>query len=48
MLRDNEHRLPMAGWNVVLLQLVGDTVLQDKYLITVYAFMCLNWLVIIS
>ena len=35
----------MAGWNVVLLQLVCITVLQDKYLITVYIFIWLNWLV---
>ena len=47
MLRGNEHSLPTAGWNVVLLQLFCDTVLQDKCLLTVFMFMfiCLNWIV---
>jgi len=40
VLKDNEHSWPMAGWNVVLLQLFGDTVLQDKCLLTVYIFIC--------
>ncbi len=45
VLKDNEHRLPMAGWNVVLLQLFGSADLQDKCLIYVYMFTCSNWTV---
>ena len=31
MLKDKEHSLPMAGWNVVLLQLFGLLHLSDKF-----------------
>ena len=39
MLKDKEHSLPTAGWNVILLQLFYITALQDKYSITVFMFM---------
>ena len=38
MLKDKEHSLPTAGWNVVLLQLFCNRVLQDKYLFSVLMF----------
>jgi len=47
VLRDNEHSVPMAGWNIVLLQLFGLIQLQDKYMCDcIFMLFICAWLIV--